>query len=155
MPATVLNHYLQKQLQKSVCPHIALDDVGFLGQVQQHAVIRKIVVAVDAPVAGHAGNPLGFLSQGNGHHIQRRVVLGLDLFIVLFVFTLWRHQQEIVRMRPWLSLYRVRCESVAYFTLDFGHMNGVQDFGVVIDTEGSNHLTLVFLILFFVFNLCE
>lgn len=44
---------------------------------------------------------------------------------------------------------------MAYFTLDFGHMNGVQDFGVVINTEGSDHLTLVLLILFFVFNLSE
>lgn len=86
--------------QECVCPHIALDDVSFLGQVQQHAVIRKKVVVLDAPVASHAGNSLRFLSQGNRHHIQWRMVLGLELFIVLFVFTLWRHQQEIVRMRP-------------------------------------------------------
>lgn len=34
-------------------------------------------------------------------------------------------------------------------------MDGVQDFGIIINAEGSNHLTLVFLILFFIFNLSK
>lgn len=42
---------------------------------------------------------------------------------------------------------------MSYFTLDFSHMNGVQDFGIIINTEGPDHLTLVLLILFLIFNL--
>lgn len=42
---------------------------------------------------------------------------------------------------------------MTYITLDFGHMNRVQDLGIVIDTEGSNHLSFVLLKLLLVFNL--
>lgn len=42
---------------------------------------------------------------------------------------------------------------MTYITLDFGHMNRVQDLGIVINAEGSNHLSLVFLVLLLIFNL--
>lgn len=42
---------------------------------------------------------------------------------------------------------------MTYITLDFGHMNRVHDLGVVIDAEGSDHLSLVLFILLFIFNL--
>lgn len=50
---------------RSVNSYITLDDVGFLGLVQQNAVRRKEVVGADAPVPTHAGNSLGFLGQGD------------------------------------------------------------------------------------------
>lgn len=73
----------------SVPTHVALDDVGLLGQVQQHGVMGQEEVGVDAAVPGHAADGLRLLSLGDGHHVQRRVILGLDLFVVLFVFSLW------------------------------------------------------------------
>lgn len=42
-----------------------------------------------------------------------------------------------------------------YITLDFGHMHGVQHLGIIINAEGSNHLSPVLLILLFILNLQE
>jgi len=74
--------------------HVALDDVGFLGQLQQHAVGGQEELAADALVARHAGDALGLFGQGDGHHVQSDVELGLDLLIVLLIFTLWRYKKE-------------------------------------------------------------
>lgn len=41
--------------------YITLDDIGFLGQVQQHTVIGEVVVGVDAPIPSHTCNSLGLL----------------------------------------------------------------------------------------------
>lgn len=42
---------------------------------------------------------------------------------------------------------------MTYLTLDFSNVNGVQDLGIVINTEGSDHLSLVLLVLLLIFNL--
>lgn len=55
----------KKHMVKPVYTYIALDDVGFLGQVQQHTVIRKVEVGADAPIPSHTANRLGFLGQGD------------------------------------------------------------------------------------------
>lgn len=41
----------------------------------------------------------------------------------------------------------------SHIALDFGHADRVQDLGVVVDAEGSHHLSLVLLKLLLVFNL--
>lgn len=84
--------------REAVNPYIALDDVGFLGLVQLHAVVREEVVGADAPVAAHAGDSLGFLGQGDRYHVQRCMVLGLDFFVVLLVFPLLRFHSNFVKV---------------------------------------------------------
>lgn len=93
----------QLESLKSVWTYITLDNVGFLGQIQQDAVRWKEIVGADAPVTSHAGNCLGFLSQGDWQHIQWCMILGLYFFIVFFVFTLWRYKQEITQLPFFLT----------------------------------------------------
>lgn len=77
--------------------YVTLDDVGLLGQVQGHGVMRQEVAVVDGSVAGHAGDTLGLLGQGVRHHVQRGDVLGFCLLIVLLVLALWREFERIRR----------------------------------------------------------
>ena len=42
---------------------------------------------------------------------------------------------------------------MTYFTLDFSHANRVQDFGIVMNAEGSHHLPLGLLISFLILDL--
>lgn len=41
----------------------------------------------------------------------------------------------------------------SHITLNFGHVNRVQDLGVVVNAESSNHMSSVLLVLLFVFDL--